>query len=69
MADRMLQFVHLPQQQPPKRPVSARREDFAEIYRDFDPARGWRARAAAAASAASRSARCIARSRTTSRTG
>ena len=38
MADRMLQFVRLPQQRPPKRPVSARREDFAEIYRDFDPA-------------------------------
>ena len=38
MADRMLQFVHMPQQQPPKRPVSARREDFAEIYADFDPA-------------------------------
>src|SRR4051812_48911544 len=38
MADRMLQFVRLHQQQPPKRPVSARREDFAEIYRDFDPA-------------------------------
>ena len=38
MADRMLQFVRLAQQQPPKRAVSARREDFAEIYRDFDPA-------------------------------
>jgi glutamate synthase (NADPH/NADH) small chain len=38
MADRMLQFVRLPQQQPQKRPVSARREDFSEIYRDFDPA-------------------------------
>src|SRR5439155_20189098 len=38
MADRMLQFVRLHQQQPPKRPVAARREDFAEIYRDFDPA-------------------------------
>ncbi|HYZ60830.1 MAG TPA: NAD(P)-dependent oxidoreductase, partial [Acetobacteraceae bacterium] len=38
MAERMLQFVRLPQQQPPKRPVAARREDFAEIYRDFDPA-------------------------------
>ena len=37
MADqRMLKFISLPQQQPPKRPVSARREDFAEIYRDFD---------------------------------
>ena len=35
---RMLQFVQLPQQQPPKRSVSARREDFAEIYKDFDPA-------------------------------
>ena len=38
MADRMLQFVRLPQQPPPKRAVSLRREDFAEIYRDFDPA-------------------------------
>jgi glutamate synthase (NADPH/NADH) small chain len=38
MADRMLQFVSLPQQQPEKRTVSARREDFAEIYNDFDPA-------------------------------
>ncbi len=38
MADRMLQFVRLPQQQPPKRASSMRREDFAEIYRDFDPA-------------------------------
>ena len=35
---RMLQFVRLAQQQPPKRAVSARREDFAEIYKDFDPA-------------------------------
>ena len=35
---RMLQFVQLAQQQPPKRAVSARREDFAEIYKDFDPA-------------------------------
>ncbi|MDT7951700.1 MAG: NAD(P)-dependent oxidoreductase [Acetobacteraceae bacterium] len=32
---RMLQFVRLPQQPPPKRAVSARREDFAEIYADF----------------------------------
>ena len=38
MADRMLQFVRLPQQQPEKRAVSMRREDFAEIYSDFDPA-------------------------------
>jgi glutamate synthase (NADPH/NADH) small chain len=35
---RMLQFVRLAQQQPPKRAVAARREDFAEIYKDFDPA-------------------------------
>ena len=39
MADRMLQFVRLPQMSPEKRAVSARREDFAEIYKDFDPAR------------------------------
>ena len=38
MADRMLQFIRLPQQQPEKRAVSNRREDFAEIYNDFDPA-------------------------------
>ena len=38
MADRMLQFVRLPQQQPPKRDVQQRREDFGEIYRDFDKA-------------------------------
>ena len=39
MADKMLQFVRLPQQTPPKRTVSMRREDFAEIYEDFDPAK------------------------------
>ena len=33
MAERMLQFVHLPQQSPDKRPVAIRREDFDEIYR------------------------------------
>ena len=38
MADRMLQFVRLPQRQPDKREVTRRREDFAEIYADFDPA-------------------------------
>ena len=38
MADKMLQFVRLQQQSPPKRPASMRREDFAEIYADFDPA-------------------------------
>jgi glutamate synthase (NADPH/NADH) small chain len=35
MADRMLQFVHLPQQQPDKRGVEVRRADFDEIYDDF----------------------------------
>ncbi len=38
MADRMLQFVRLPQQPPVKRDVLQRREDFGEIYRDFDTA-------------------------------
>ncbi len=38
MADRMLQFVSLAQRQPEKRASSMRREDFAEIYADFDPA-------------------------------
>ncbi len=50
MADRMLQFVRLPQQQPAKRAVSMRREDFAEIYADFDPA--------AAAAQSSRCSQC-----------
>ena len=50
MADRMLQFVKLPQQPPAKRTVSMRREDFAEIYADFDPA--------AAGSQASRCSQC-----------
>ncbi|MGI4978337.1 MAG: glutamate synthase, partial [Janthinobacterium lividum] len=36
MADRMLQFVSLPQHQPDKRAAGQRREDFAEIYRRFD---------------------------------
>jgi glutamate synthase (NADPH) small chain len=36
MADRMLQFVRLPQQQPEKRAVAERRADFDEIYRRFD---------------------------------
>jgi glutamate synthase (NADPH/NADH) small chain len=37
MANRMLQFVDVPQQAPPKRAASARRADFSEIYTDFDP--------------------------------
>jgi glutamate synthase (NADPH/NADH) small chain len=36
MADRMLQFVRLPQRQPEKRAVGERRADFDEIYRRFD---------------------------------
>ncbi len=50
MADRMLQFVRLPQQTPPKRDVPERRADFDEIYRKFDPA--------AASAQASRCSQC-----------
>jgi glutamate synthase (NADPH/NADH) small chain len=39
MVERMLQFVRLPQQTPEKRAVTERREDFAEIYQDFDQPR------------------------------
>jgi glutamate synthase (NADPH/NADH) small chain len=46
----MLQFVRLPQQTPIKRDVAERREDFAEIYRRFDPAH--------AAAQASRCSQC-----------
>lgn len=35
MAERMLQFVSLPQAQPEKRAVEERRQDFGEIYRAF----------------------------------
>jgi glutamate synthase (NADPH/NADH) small chain len=35
MTDHMLQFTHLKQHQPEKRPVATRRTDFDEIYRDF----------------------------------
>ena len=38
MANRMLQFVHLPQQRPDKREVAERRADFREIYADANPA-------------------------------
>jgi glutamate synthase (NADPH/NADH) small chain len=50
MVDRMLQFVRLPQQSPEKRSAPERREDFAEIYRKFDPA--------AASAQASRCSQC-----------
>jgi glutamate synthase (NADPH/NADH) small chain len=36
MPERMLQFVRLSQHMPDKRAVSVRREDFREIYQDFD---------------------------------
>jgi len=39
MAERMLQFVRLNQQTPDKRAASVRKEDFDEIYQDFDPTR------------------------------
>ena len=35
MPERMLKFVDVPQQSPPKRDVAERREDFREIYREF----------------------------------
>lgn len=38
MADRMLQFVRLDQRMPEKRAAEARREDFGEIYKPFEPA-------------------------------
>ena len=50
MADRMLQFIRLPQQTPEKRAIPERREDFAEIYRKFDPS--------AASAQASRCSQC-----------
>jgi glutamate synthase (NADPH/NADH) small chain len=36
MVERMLKFTNLPQKTPEKRAVSLRREDFAEIYKEFD---------------------------------
>jgi glutamate synthase (NADPH/NADH) small chain len=38
MAERMLQFVRLPQAAPEKRDIAERRADFHEIYRRYDPA-------------------------------
>ena len=35
MTDKMLKFVHIGQQTPPKRDVENRKEDFNEIYDDF----------------------------------
>ncbi len=39
MADRMLQFVQIPQHAPEKREIVDRRADFDEIYREFATAR------------------------------
>ncbi len=36
MAERMLQFTHLPQKTPQKRMIGERKEDFDEIYERFD---------------------------------
>tara|TARA_B100000029_G_scaffold69595_1_gene61940 strand:+ start:1111 stop:2544 length:1434 start_codon:yes stop_codon:yes gene_type:complete len=35
MKEKMLKFVEINQQSPPKRPVSERKEDFNEIYKEF----------------------------------
>ena len=50
MAQRMLQFTHLPQQTPQKREADERRADFGEIYARFEPS--------GAAAQASRCSQC-----------
>ena len=35
MSDKMLKFINIGQQNPPKREVSNRKNDFNEIYNDF----------------------------------
>ena len=35
MPDKMLKFVKIGQQNPPKREVLSRKEDFNEIYKEF----------------------------------
>ena len=35
MSEKMLKFVNIGQQNPPKRPKSERKEDFNEIYQEF----------------------------------
>src|SRR5688500_15696606 len=37
MAEKMLQFVHLPQHPPEKRDAAARGHDWAEVYQPFQP--------------------------------
>ena len=39
MPNRMLKFVDVDQRLPDKRAADVRREDFDEIYEEFDPAR------------------------------
>ncbi|MCW3474852.1 NAD(P)-dependent oxidoreductase [Limobrevibacterium gyesilva] len=39
MPERMQQFVRIPKEMPEKRDAAARRFDFDEIYRDFDPSK------------------------------
>ena len=35
MTEKMLKFVDLGQQSPPKRKINVRKEDFNEIYKEF----------------------------------
>ena len=35
MSDKMLKFVNIGQQNPPKRPTDERNKDFNEIYKEF----------------------------------
>jgi NADPH-dependent glutamate synthase beta chain and related oxidoreductases len=35
MSEKMLKFVDIGQQNPPKRDISDRKEDFDEIYQEF----------------------------------
>ena len=35
MTEKMLKFVNLGQQTPPKRKIDERKEDFNEIYKEF----------------------------------
>ncbi len=40
MAEKLLKFVSVERHTPEKRAVAERRDDFGEIYRDFDPVKG-----------------------------
>ena len=70
MADNpMLKFVTVPRDMPTKREAQARTGDFDEIYAEYARPRRRRSSPGAAASAACRTARAIARCTTTSPTG